>query len=66
MKDCTPLPCAAGNGQQLICCVHLARTRCDILITSIGAPNYLTTQAIKALNRTDMFFILDNGEAKKN
>jgi len=38
----------------------------DILIIGIGAgdPDYLTTQAIKALNRADVFFILDKGEAK--
>ena len=37
-----------------------------ILIIGIGAgdPDYLTTQAIKALNRTDIFFMLDKGEAK--
>ena len=38
----------------------------NILVIGIGAgdPDYLTTQAIKALNRADVFFILDKGEAK--
>jgi precorrin-6A synthase len=37
-----------------------------ILLIGIGAgdPEYLTIQAIKALNQTDIFFILDKGEAK--
>lgn len=37
-----------------------------ILVIGIGAgdPEYLTVQAIKALNRTDVFFILDKGEHK--
>jgi precorrin-6A synthase len=37
-----------------------------ILIIGIGAgdPDYLTVQAIKALNRTDVFFLMDKGQAK--
>lgn len=37
-----------------------------ILIIGIGAgdPEYLTIQAVKALNRADVFFIMDKGEAK--
>ncbi len=37
-----------------------------ILIIGIGAgdPDYLTIQAIKALNRTDVFFLMDKGAAK--
>jgi precorrin-6A synthase len=37
-----------------------------ILIIGIGAgdPDYLTIQAVKALNRTDVFFLMDKGPAK--
>jgi precorrin-6A synthase len=37
-----------------------------ILVIGIGAgnPDYLTIQAINALNRVDVFFIMDKGEAK--
>lgn len=37
-----------------------------ILIIGIGAgdPDYMTVQAIKALNRTDVFFLLDKGRIK--
>lgn len=37
-----------------------------ILIIGIGAgdPDYLTVQAVKALNRTDVFFLMDKGPAK--
>lgn len=37
-----------------------------LLIIGIGAgdPDYLTVQAIKALNRTDVFFLMDKGSAK--
>ncbi|WP_431901846.1 precorrin-6A synthase (deacetylating) [Nonomuraea sp. bgisy101] len=37
-----------------------------ILIIGIGAgdPDHLTLQAVKAIGRTDAFFILDKGEAK--
>jgi precorrin-6A synthase len=37
-----------------------------ILIIGIGAgnPDYMTVQAIDALNRTDVFFLLDKGAAK--
>lgn len=37
-----------------------------ILIIGIGAgdPDYLTVQAIKALNRADVFFVMDKGPAK--
>src|SRR5690606_17707688 len=38
-----------------------------ILVIGIGAgdPEYLTIQAINALNRVDVFFIMDKGPAKK-
>jgi precorrin-6A synthase len=38
-----------------------------ILIIGIGAgdPEYLTIQAVNALNQTDVFFILDKGPAKE-
>ncbi len=37
-----------------------------ILIIGIGAgdPDYLTVQAVKALNRADVFFLMDKGAAK--
>jgi precorrin-6A synthase len=37
-----------------------------ILIIGVGAgdPDYITIQAVKALNRTDVFFILDKGPHK--
>jgi precorrin-6A synthase len=37
-----------------------------ILIIGIGAgdPDYLTMQAVKALNQADVFFVMDKGEAK--
>lgn len=37
-----------------------------ILIIGIGAgdPDYVTVQAVKALNRTDVFFLMDKGPAK--
>jgi precorrin-6A synthase len=37
-----------------------------ILIIGIGAgdPNYVTMQAVDALNRTDVFFIMDKGPSK--
>ena len=37
-----------------------------ILIIGIGAgdPDYLTIQAVKALNRVDVFFLMDKGPAK--
>lgn len=37
-----------------------------ILIIGIGAgdPDYITVQAIKALNRVDVFFLMDKGAAK--
>jgi precorrin-6A synthase len=37
-----------------------------ILVIGIGAghPDYVTMQAVKALNRVDVFFLLDKGEAK--
>lgn len=37
-----------------------------ILIIGIGAgdPDHLTLQAVKAIARTDVFFVLDKGEAK--
>jgi precorrin-6A synthase len=38
-----------------------------ILIIGIGAgdPDYITVQAVKALNRVDVFFLMDKGPAKK-
>lgn len=38
-----------------------------ILVIGIGAgnPDYLTIQAINALNQVDVFFIMDKGEAKQ-
>lgn len=38
-----------------------------ILVIGIGAgnPDYLTIQAVNALNRTDVFFLMDKGEAKE-
>jgi len=38
-----------------------------ILIIGIGAgdPDYITMQAIKALNRVDVFFLMDKGPAKQ-
>jgi precorrin-6A synthase len=38
-----------------------------ILIIGIGAgdPDYLTGQAVKALNRVDVFFLMDKGPAKQ-
>lgn len=38
-----------------------------IFVIGIGAgnPEYLTIQAIKALNQVDVFFIMDKGEAKQ-
>lgn len=32
----------------------------------VGDPDYLTTQAIRALNDTDVFFAMDKGEAKSD
>lgn len=38
-----------------------------ILVIGIGAgdPDYITMQAVKALNRADVFFIMDKGQAKE-
>jgi precorrin-6A synthase len=38
-----------------------------VLLIGIGAgdPDQVTVQAVKALNRVDVFFVLDKGEAKK-
>ena len=38
-----------------------------ILIIGIGAgnPDYMTVQAIKALNQVDVFFVMDKGPAKE-
>ena len=37
-----------------------------ILIIGIGAgdPDYVTMQAVNALNRVDVFFLMDKGESK--
>ena len=32
----------------------------------VGDPDYVTTQAIRALNDTDVFFAMDKGEAKSD
>jgi precorrin-6A synthase len=39
-----------------------------ILIIGIGAgdPDYITVQAVKALNRVDVFFLMDKGPAKRD
>ncbi|MET1047870.1 MAG: precorrin-6A synthase (deacetylating) [Hyphomicrobium sp.] len=39
-----------------------------VLLIGIGAgnPDYVTMQAVKALNATDVFFFLDKGDAKKD
>lgn len=39
-----------------------------IYVIGIGAgdPDHLTIQAVKALNRTDVFFLLDKGEEKSD
>jgi precorrin-6A synthase len=46
-------------------CGRLARVR-QLLVIGIGAgdPDYLTLQAVKAIGRADVFFLLDKGEAK--
>ena len=38
----------------------------EVLVIGVGAgdPDYITVQAIKALNRVDVFFIVDKGTAK--
>ncbi|MCK1794113.1 precorrin-6A synthase (deacetylating) [Pseudomonas violetae] len=38
----------------------------QILVIGIGAgnPDYITLQAVKALNRADVFFLMDKGESK--
>jgi precorrin-6A synthase len=38
----------------------------QVLVIGIGAgdPSYVTVQAVEALNRADVFFVLDKGEAK--
>jgi precorrin-6A synthase len=40
----------------------------QILLIGIGAgdPDYVTVQAVKALNRVDVFFVLDKGEVKQD
>ena len=40
----------------------------QILLIGIGAgdPDYITVQAVKALNRVDVFFVLDKGEVKQD
>jgi len=38
----------------------------EILVIGVGAgdPDYITMQAVKALNRVDVFFVIDKGAAK--
>ncbi|MET1071898.1 MAG: precorrin-6A synthase (deacetylating) [Umezawaea sp.] len=40
----------------------------QILVIGIGAgdPDHITVQAVKALNRVDVFFVLDKGEVKQD
>jgi len=40
--------------------------RLSIIGIGAGDPEYVTTQAIKALNQTDVFFFLDKGEDKED
>jgi len=37
-----------------------------LLVIGIGAgnPDYITMQAVKALNRVDVFFLMDKGQSK--
>ena len=37
-----------------------------LLVIGIGAgnPDYITLQAVKALNRVDVFFLMDTGQSK--
>ena len=39
-----------------------------VLIIGIGAgnPDYVTVQAINALNEVDVFFVIDKGKEKKS
>ena len=39
-----------------------------VLIIGIGAgnPDYITVQAIKALNEVDVFFVIDKGKEKRS
>lgn len=40
----------------------------QLLIIGIGAgdPEYLTVQAINAMNRADVFFLMDKGASKES
>ena len=51
--------------EQILCRENEASVK-TILIIGIGAgdPDYITVQAIKALNRADVFFLMDKGPAK--
>jgi precorrin-6A synthase len=37
-----------------------------LLVIGVGAgnPDYITMQAVKALNRVDVFFLMDKGQSK--
>ena len=37
-----------------------------LMVIGIGAgnPDYITLQAVKALNRVDVFFLMDKGQSK--
>src|SRR5579859_4863660 len=64
--------------KNLNCCCECSRLRCSIprrdgpmrklFLIGIGAgnPEYITVQAIKALNLVDVFFFMDKGEAKQD
>src|ERR1700682_2180746 len=49
-----------------MCCCSEYPVMKKILIIGIGAgdPGYVTMQAVDALNRVDVFFILDKGPSK--
>ncbi len=55
------LDCALAFSQ-----ATFSETMKRILIIGIGAgdPNYVTMQAVRALNEVDVFFVMDKGEAK--
>src|SRR5215831_19836054 len=55
-----PAPCRAAMQD------HGAAGMKSILIIGIGAGDrdYITVQAVKALNRVDVFFLMDKGPAK--
>jgi precorrin-6A synthase len=42
----------------------MARRRIHVIGIGVGDPDYVTVQAIAALNDTQVFFVMDKGEAK--